>query len=73
MDDSSDDDPPDTPSTQYVWRSAPPDGGWGWVIVLGAFVINIITDGCSYSDDVRFVLDQLNTLRLKLYFIVLAH
>lgn len=54
MDDSSDDDPPDTPITQYVWRSAPPDGGWGWVIVLGAFVINVITDGCSYSFGVLF-------------------
>ncbi|XP_033737329.1 monocarboxylate transporter 12-like [Pecten maximus] len=32
----------------------PPDGGWGWFVVLGAFIINVITDGCSYSFGVLF-------------------
>ncbi|OWF37861.1 monocarboxylate transporter 5-like [Mizuhopecten yessoensis] len=32
----------------------PPDGGWGWLVVLGAFIINVITDGCSYSFGVLF-------------------
>lgn len=30
------------------------DGGWGWMVVLGAFFINVITDGCSYSFGVLF-------------------
>lgn len=30
------------------------DGGWGWMVVFGAFVINVITDGCSYSFGVLF-------------------
>jgi len=31
------------------------DGGWGWVVVLSAFTINVITDGCLYSFGVLFV------------------
>jgi hypothetical protein len=27
----------------------PPDGGWGWVIVLCSFMCNIIVDGLGYS------------------------
>ncbi|VDI12055.1 Hypothetical predicted protein [Mytilus galloprovincialis] len=26
-----------------------PDGGWGWVVVFSALIINVITLGCSYS------------------------
>ncbi|XP_074040298.1 monocarboxylate transporter 1 [Leptinotarsa decemlineata] len=26
----------------------PPDGGWGWMIVLGSFMIHVITDGVTY-------------------------
>lgn len=32
-----------------------PDGGWGWLVVLGAFVISIICDGCAFSFGVMFV------------------
>ncbi|XP_044266124.1 monocarboxylate transporter 5 [Tribolium madens] len=28
---------------------APPDGGWGWMVVFGSFMIHIITDGVTYS------------------------
>ena len=27
----------------------PPDGGWGWVVTFGAFVVNLIVDGIVYS------------------------
>ncbi|CAG7827516.1 unnamed protein product [Allacma fusca] len=28
---------------------APPDGGWGWVIVFASFMCNLIVDGIAYS------------------------
>nr|CAH7728722.1 unnamed protein product [Callosobruchus chinensis] len=28
---------------------APPDGGWGWMVVFGSFMIHVITDGVTYS------------------------
>ncbi len=27
----------------------PPDGGWGWVIVFGSFMVHVVADGVSYS------------------------
>lgn len=32
----------------------PPDGGWGWVVVFGSFMIHIVTDGVTYSFSVLF-------------------
>nr|KAG5691324.1 hypothetical protein BaRGS_014023 [Batillaria attramentaria] len=32
-----------------------PDGGWGWFVVLGAFFISMICDGCAFSFGVMFV------------------
>ena len=26
-----------------------PDGGWGWVVCLGAFLVNFILDGTMFS------------------------
>ncbi|XP_048777915.1 monocarboxylate transporter 12-like [Ostrea edulis] len=40
--DSSEVDPSD-----YI--PTPPDGGWGWVIVLSSFMCNMIVDGLGYS------------------------
>jgi len=28
---------------------AVPDGGWGWVVVIGSFMIHVIADGIAYS------------------------
>lgn len=30
-------------------KSRCPDGGWGWVIVFGAFVCNVIVDGIVFT------------------------
>ena len=27
----------------------PPDGGWGWVIMLASFMCNVIVDGVCFS------------------------
>lgn len=32
-----------------------PDGGWGWFVLLGAFVINIVVGGTSFSFGVMYV------------------
>ena len=33
----------------------PPDGGWGWVVVAGSFVCQLLADGCAFSFGVIFV------------------
>ena len=33
----------------------PPDGGWGWVVVLGSFMIHVIADGVAYSFGIFYV------------------
>uniref|UniRef100_K1RSW2 Monocarboxylate transporter 12 n=1 Tax=Magallana gigas TaxID=29159 RepID=K1RSW2_MAGGI len=47
------DDSEDSSSTKTTAKTVV-DGGWGWMVVFGAFMINVITDGCSYSFGVLF-------------------
>nr|XP_023024053.1 monocarboxylate transporter 13-like [Leptinotarsa decemlineata]XP_023024054.1 monocarboxylate transporter 13-like [Leptinotarsa decemlineata] len=41
----------------YVEEAQPkiPDGGWGWMVVFAAFVINTISEGISFSFGVLFI------------------
>lgn len=36
-------------SDSDVSRSAPPDGGWGWMVVFSSFMIHVIADGVTYT------------------------
>ena len=39
----------DTANDDDVEVPVPPDGGWGWMVVLGSFIVHIIADGMAYS------------------------
>jgi len=45
------------PSVQTV-----PDGGWGWMVVLGSFMIHVIADGiaCSFGVFVQDFVDYFD-------------
>ncbi|KPL97883.1 Monocarboxylate transporter-like protein 1 [Sarcoptes scabiei] len=45
----------------------PPDGGWGWMVVLASFIINLIADGVSLSFGVIYVelIDYFNESKSK--------
>lgn len=40
---------PQTSSTASADFVTPPDGGWGWLVVLSSFMIHVIADGIVYS------------------------
>jgi len=33
----------------------PPDGGWGWMVVLGSFMIHVFADGFTYTFGIFYV------------------
>ena len=39
----------------YISKTQPPDGGWGWVVVLASFFVNLIADGITFSFGIIFV------------------
>ena len=42
-------------SSTASYSHVAPDGGWGWVIVFAAFLVNMIADGVTFSVGVMFV------------------
>ena len=38
-----------TNSAEQTTENEAPDGGWGWLVCLGSFVINFILDGTMFS------------------------
>lgn len=49
LDNISDKDIEIEPEPEPRAKSRCPDGGWGWVIVFGAFVCNVIVDGICFT------------------------
>jgi MFS family permease len=45
----------------------PPDGGYGWVIVIASFIVNMIADGVTFSFGVLFVELQAEFHESKAY------
>src|SRR5690349_6528897 len=43
-------------------RPISPDGGWGWVVVIGSFLIHVFADGFVYSFGV-IVVELLEDLK----------
>lgn len=37
------------------WKLVPPDGGWGWLVLLGSTLVNILVPGTVKSFGVLFV------------------
>ena len=41
--------PQDLSNTNQTALPTPLDGGWGWAVVFGSFLVHIIADGVAYS------------------------
>lgn len=37
------------------WKLVPPDGGWGWLVLFGSTLVNILVPGTVKSFGVLFV------------------
>lgn len=53
---SDEDDTDDESSLEEQFSERqPPDGGWGWVVVVAAFVTNLIADGVTFTFGIIYV------------------
>lgn len=37
------------------WKLVPPDGGWGWLVLVGSTLVNVLVPGTVKSFGVLFV------------------
>ena len=35
-------------------KKKPPDGGWGWVVVFGSFMISLTADGFAFTTGIFY-------------------
>ena len=41
-------------------QPVPPDGGWGWCVVLASFLAHVISDGIMYTSGI--ILEEIRTV-----------
>lgn len=52
---ATDSDESSSSSSSSELHNQAPDGGWGWVVVFAAFMVNMIADGVTFSFGVIFI------------------
>jgi len=65
--DEDQDDEDDNGEWEEFDAPVPPDGGWGWVVMVSSFLSNVIVDGVCYTYSVFFgdILDYFGASRGK--------